>query len=123
MVNSTIPISKEINSFDELIKILKLHTSFTIFKNSCKQKLQVMEYNYKQDIATFLANFHSLCIDAEISNPEEIRVLLINSFIDDDVVFEESKIIKYDIEDDEISNNPNLHSNDQDELEIPEDGF
>ncbi|GBC07456.1 hypothetical protein RclHR1_07490001 [Rhizophagus clarus] len=31
--------------------------------------------------------------------------------------------INDDIDDDEISNNPNLHSEDQDELEIPEDGF
>ncbi|PKY61559.1 hypothetical protein RhiirA4_486700, partial [Rhizophagus irregularis] len=31
--------------------------------------------------------------------------------------------VNNDVEDDETFNNPNFHSEDQDELEIPEDGF
>ncbi|RIA89715.1 hypothetical protein C1645_824410, partial [Glomus cerebriforme] len=39
MIDSTITIPNEINTFDELIKALKSHTTFNIFKDSCKVKL------------------------------------------------------------------------------------
>ncbi|PKY45402.1 hypothetical protein RhiirA4_542568 [Rhizophagus irregularis] len=123
MINSTIiiPNVNEIKSFEELIEALKLHSTFNIFKISCKRKLQMMKFIPEQqdDIATFLANFHSLCNDAEINDHEEIITLLINSYsnyffksefikrveginsvdeifkIFSEVVFDESKIIKF----------------------------
>ncbi|RGB44240.1 hypothetical protein C1646_678922 [Rhizophagus diaphanus] len=123
MINSTIiiPNLNEINSFEELIEALKLHSTFNIFKISCKRKLQIMKFIPEQqdDIATFLANFHSLCNDAEINDHEEIITLLINSYpnyffksefikrvdginsvdeifkIFSEVIFDELKIIKF----------------------------
>lgn len=86
MIDSTIIIPKEINSFDELNKSLKSHTTFTIFKNSCKKKLLLMKYipgkeeNYT---ASFLANFRSLCSYAEINDPDELKTLLVNSYSND----------------------------------------
>ncbi|RIA98026.1 hypothetical protein C1645_850553 [Glomus cerebriforme] len=81
MIDSNIIISNEINSFDELIKALKSHSTFNIYKSLCKNKLQTMKYKPKQDITKFLTNFHSLCNDAEINDPEEIKILLINSYM------------------------------------------
>ncbi|GBC27603.2 uncharacterized protein OCT59_013323 [Rhizophagus irregularis] len=123
MINSTIiiPNVNEIKSFEELIEALKLHSTFNTFKISCKRKLQMMKFIPEQhdDIATFLANFHSLCNDAEINDHEEIITLLINSYsnyffksefikrveginsvdeifkIFSEVVFDELKIIKF----------------------------
>ncbi|CAB4390737.1 unnamed protein product [Rhizophagus irregularis] len=83
MIDSTIIIPKDINSFDELIKSLKSHTTFTIFKNSCKRKLQLMKYNPGKEenyTASFLANFRSLCNYAEINDPDELKTLLVNSY-------------------------------------------
>ncbi|CAB5189082.1 kinase-like domain-containing protein [Rhizophagus irregularis DAOM 181602=DAOM 197198] len=36
---------------------------------------------------------------------------------------DEKEIIQHVDDDDEVYNNPNLHSEEQDELEIPDDGF
>jgi hypothetical protein len=84
MIDSAITIPNETNSFNELIKALKSHTTFTIFKDSCKRKLQVMRYiPDKEEIytATFLANFRLFCNYAEINNPEEIKKLLFNTYL------------------------------------------
>ncbi|RIA87330.1 hypothetical protein C1645_878104 [Glomus cerebriforme] len=83
MIDSAITISNEINTFDELIKVLKSHSTFNIFKDSCKRKLQVMKYipeKEKNYTATFLANFRSYCNDAEIKNLEEIKKFLFNTY-------------------------------------------
>ncbi|CAB4439223.1 unnamed protein product [Rhizophagus irregularis] len=69
--------------------------------------------------------FHSKLYDFNIPNnsdseklPEEFIKLQINS--NDD----EKEITQQHIDDDdEVYNNPNLHSKEQDELEIPDDGF
>ena len=82
LIDSIITIPDEINSFDELIKALKSHSTFEIFKNSCIAKLKSMKYVSEKkggNTASFIANFRSLCKDAEINNPEEIKSLLINS--------------------------------------------
>ncbi|CAB4392898.1 unnamed protein product [Rhizophagus irregularis] len=50
--------------------------------------------------------------------PEEFKRLQINSNND-----EKEKTQKYVDDDDEVYNNPNFHSKEQDELEIPDDGF
>ncbi|GBC27601.1 uncharacterized protein OCT59_013326 [Rhizophagus irregularis] len=81
MIDSTIiiPNVNEINSFEELIKALKLHSTFSIYKNSCKRKLQLIKYIPEQeDVTTFLATFRSLCV--EISDHKEIITMLINSY-------------------------------------------
>ena len=121
LIDSIITIPDEINSFDELIKALKSHSTFNIFKNSCKRTLQLMKYipdkeeNYT---VKFLTKFHSLCNDAEINDSEEIKNLLLNSHSNEffknefkkkvngtnsvdeiiklfsDIIFEELRIIK-----------------------------
>jgi len=124
MIDSTITIPNEINSLDELIKALKSHSTFEIFKNTCRKKLKFLSYISEKDggnTATFLANFRSLCNDAEIDDPEEIRNLLFDSYLSnkffkiaftkkvngvnsvddifkifDEVVSDELKIIKHD---------------------------
>ncbi|GBC27526.2 uncharacterized protein OCT59_013382 [Rhizophagus irregularis] len=50
--------------------------------------------------------------------PEEFKKLQINSNND-----EKEKTQKYVDDDDDVYNNPNLHSKEQDELEIPDDGI
>ena len=40
----------------------------------------MLKYVPENDTVTFLANFLSLCNDAEINNPEEIKILLCNTF-------------------------------------------
>ncbi|RIA86214.1 hypothetical protein C1645_878821 [Glomus cerebriforme] len=95
MIDSTIIIPNEINSFNELIKTLKSHATFNIFKDSCKRKLQVMKYIPEQEenyTATFLANFRSLCNNAEINNPEEIKSFLFNTYSSNE--FFENEFIK-----------------------------
>ncbi|PKK66987.1 hypothetical protein RhiirC2_12871 [Rhizophagus irregularis] len=121
MIDSTIiiPNVDKINSFEELIKALKLHSTFSVYKNSCKRKLQLIKYE-KEDVATFLANFRSLCNWVETSDHKEIITMLINSYsnyffkdefikrvyginsvdeifrIFSEVVFDELKIIKFE---------------------------
>ena len=122
LIDSTITIPDEINSVDELIKALKSHSTFEIFKNSCIAKLESTRHVSEKkggNTASFIANFRSLCNDAEINNPEEIKSFLINSYSNEffktefaknviginsldeifkifsDVVFEELKVIKY----------------------------
>src|SRR5581483_1005843 len=77
-------IPNQINSYDELINVLKSHSSFNFFKESCKLKLQTMKYVPEKEenyISTFIAKFRSLCYDAEINNdPEEIKTLLYNMY-------------------------------------------
>ncbi|RIA92248.1 hypothetical protein C1645_820932 [Glomus cerebriforme] len=94
-------------------KILKIY--------SCKRKLKLLEYIPEKEkyTATFLANFRSICKDAEINDPKKIKKILYNSYSSDefedefirrvdgvesideifkafsDDVFGESKIIKY----------------------------
>jgi hypothetical protein len=83
MIDPTITISNEINSFNELIKVLKSHPTFNIFKDSCKKTLKSMKFIPKQEenyTATFLAKFHSLCHNTEINNPEEIKNILFNTY-------------------------------------------
>ncbi|CAB4424181.1 unnamed protein product [Rhizophagus irregularis] len=58
--------------------------------------------------------------------PEEFRKLQIYSNDDEkEIVQKQTKMQNINIDDDgdDTHNNPNLHSNEQDELEIPDDGF
>ncbi|EXX75999.1 uncharacterized protein OCT59_013773 [Rhizophagus irregularis] len=82
MIDSTINIPENINSFDTLINTLKNHISFTVFKNSCKRKLQALKYisEYEGDnTVNFVTDFRTLCRDAEIANIEEQKKYIINA--------------------------------------------
>ncbi|CAG8517751.1 8521_t:CDS:2 [Funneliformis caledonium] len=127
MIDSNIIIPEDIDNIDKLVNTLKSHSTFNIFKDSCKGKLQGMKYIPEEEenfTATFLAKFRTLCNDAEINDPYEIKKLLFNTYssniffkeefvrlsdimnskdqIDEicklfhDIVFDASKIIKYD---------------------------
>ncbi|EXX52254.1 hypothetical protein GLOIN_2v282659 [Rhizophagus irregularis DAOM 181602=DAOM 197198] len=83
MINSSIYIPEDIYNLDKLIKVLSSHPTFSIFKDSCKKKLQVMKYIPEKEgnyTATFLADFRSLCNDAEIYDHKEIKNLLFNTY-------------------------------------------
>ncbi|GBB85836.1 hypothetical protein RclHR1_12290005 [Rhizophagus clarus] len=82
MIDSTINVPENINSFDTLINALKNHISFTVFKNSCKRKLQTLKYvpDYWDDnTVNFITDFRTLCRDAEITNIEEQKQYLFNA--------------------------------------------
>jgi hypothetical protein len=82
MIDTIITIPNEINSIDALITFLKSHSTFNIFKNTCKAKLKFLKYVSEKEggnTATFLANFRSLCDDAEVDNIEEITNYLLNT--------------------------------------------
>ncbi|RIA85400.1 hypothetical protein C1645_781941 [Glomus cerebriforme] len=79
-IDSTINIpTNDITSLNALIDALKNHISFTIFKNSCKRKLHVLEYVPEREggnTANFITDFRKLCRDAEITDvAEQIRRL------------------------------------------------
>ncbi|PKK80977.1 hypothetical protein RhiirC2_186223 [Rhizophagus irregularis] len=123
MINSSIYIPEGIDNLDKLVRALSSHPTFSIFKDSCKRKLQVMKYIPEEEgnyTATFLADFRSLCNDAEIYDHKEIKNLLFSTYSSNefsrneflksvdgvnstdkifkafsDVVFDELKVIKY----------------------------
>src|SRR3954451_3601699 len=65
MIDTSINIPESVTSLDELINTLKQNPSFSIFKVSCKRKLQVLRYQIgKDDIAKFITAFRTLCRDA-----------------------------------------------------------
>src|SRR6266498_4937519 len=95
MIDSTITISDDINDMDKLVKALKSHSTFNIFKDSCNRKLQVMKYVPEDEenyTATFLAKFRKICDDAEINNPDEIQKLLFNTYSSNE--FFENEFVK-----------------------------
>lgn len=94
MVDSIITIPREINSLDALVTSLKSHSTFNIFKNTCKAKLKFLKYVSEKEggnTATFLANFRSLCDDAEIDNVEEIINFLLYTLSSDKFLKNEFK--------------------------------
>ncbi|CAB4439209.1 unnamed protein product [Rhizophagus irregularis] len=121
-------ISNPINAFD----ILKASSNDLLFKEvNCGVECEEHNTNhgeyfpYCEDCDKEQEVFHSKLYDFNIPNnsdseklPEEFIKLQINS--NDD----EKEITQQHIDDDdEVYNNPNLHSKEQDELEIPDDGF
>ena len=112
----TIP---DVANVADLVKALKAHPSFNIFKNDCKAKIDAMRFE-GGDTANFLAELRRLINYAEIDNPEDVRRRLLNTYssneffrnefakrvtktttIDDmfkiysDIVSDGSKLIKY----------------------------
>ncbi|RIA85403.1 hypothetical protein C1645_830838 [Glomus cerebriforme] len=83
---------ENITSFDTLINALKEHISFTVFRNSCKRKLQILKYIPEReggDTVNFIVNFRSLCRDAEITNQKNVKIF-------DEIVSEYSRLIRND---------------------------
>ncbi|PKK71183.1 hypothetical protein RhiirC2_745142 [Rhizophagus irregularis] len=82
-----IPSINSIETTNALLNALKAHVSFTIFKESCKRKLLTLKYIPEKNggnTATFLANFQSLCYNAEINDIEEIKNIFQKSIIYDE---------------------------------------
>lgn len=85
LINSNINISQHnINTIDELIKILKENPFHIMFKNTAKRKLQYMKYiseNDGGDTIKFTRDFCSLCYDAEINEEiNEVKKYWIEAF-------------------------------------------
>jgi len=118
----SINFPNDINNLNELIKALKEHPTFEIYKNGCKERLDHMTFEGGEggDTTQFLADFRSLIDNAEITNPQEIKNRLLRTYstneffknefskrstgitnIDEiyrlysDVVSDSSKVIKY----------------------------
>jgi hypothetical protein len=74
-IDPSITIPNEINTLNELAKVLKAHSTFEIYKNDCKRRLDRMSFRGEEDsdITKFLADFRSLCFKAEITCPQKIK--------------------------------------------------
>src|SRR4051812_30768852 len=74
-LNIAINLETEPKTLNELTEILKAHPTFDIFKNSCKEKLDKMKFEGGEggDTAQFLASFRTLCENAEITSPREVK--------------------------------------------------
>lgn len=81
-IDNSITISNDISSLNELIKALKSHSTFEIYKDGIKRKLDQMKFEGSEggDTTKFLAEFRSLCDKAEIINPQEIKNRLLRSY-------------------------------------------
>ncbi|CAB4389075.1 unnamed protein product [Rhizophagus irregularis] len=74
-----IPSIVNIITKDEILNALKVHASFTIFKESCKRKLLALKHIPEKDggdTMAFLSKFQSLCYNTEINDIEEIKNII-----------------------------------------------
>uniref|UniRef100_A0A1D1Z045 Stromal cell-derived factor 2-like protein n=1 Tax=Anthurium amnicola TaxID=1678845 RepID=A0A1D1Z045_9ARAE len=78
----SISFPNEVNTLNELVKALKEHSTYDIYKNGCKEKLDQMTFEGGEggDTTQFLADFRSLCDFAEINNPQEIKNRLLRTY-------------------------------------------
>jgi hypothetical protein len=81
-ISLSITFPNEINTLDELSKALKAHPTFVIYKNGRKKKLDKMKFEggEDEDSTQFLSDFRSLCDNAEITNPLEIKNRLLKTY-------------------------------------------
>jgi hypothetical protein len=81
LVDSTIDVSKNITSLDELVSALKNDISFKIFKQANKRKLFTLKYKGENigDTIKFVDTFRKLCRDAEITELEELKKYFIQT--------------------------------------------
>ncbi|PKC16662.1 hypothetical protein RhiirA5_394195 [Rhizophagus irregularis] len=82
LVDPTIKLSTDINSFEKLCNELKEDISFTVFKNANKRKLQLLKYIPERrggDTLKFVTTFRKLCYNGEINDIEEQKKYLFKS--------------------------------------------
>src|ERR1044072_4802328 len=82
LVDSTILLSTEVDSFEKLRNALRNDISFTVFKNTNRRKLQSLKYIPEQeggDTSKFISTFRKLCYNAEIDDVEEQKKYLYSS--------------------------------------------
>lgn len=75
----TIPI-ESINSLNELIRALMSHPSFKLYKDSIKDELNRMKFEESGNIVQFLGTFRLHCSNAEITDSQEIKNLLLKTY-------------------------------------------
>jgi hypothetical protein len=74
LINPTIKIPTEINDLEKLRDALKKDITFTVFKDSNKRKLQLLNYKSERDdgdTLKFITDFRNLCYNAEINDIEK----------------------------------------------------
>jgi hypothetical protein len=80
-INSWIVLNEPINTLNELIKALKAHPSFELYKNSIREKLDQMKFEDGNIVIKFLAEFRLHCNNAEITDPHEIKTRLLKTYL------------------------------------------
>jgi hypothetical protein len=86
MVDVPIENSEKIKTLNDLVEVLKLNISFTVFKNSSQRKLKLLKYITEREggnTANFVAEFRSLSFDAEINDLEEQKRYLFHALPND----------------------------------------
>jgi hypothetical protein len=74
LINPTIKLPTEINDLEELRNALKNDITFTVFKDSNKRKLQLLNYKSEREggnTLKFITDFCNLCYNAEINDIEK----------------------------------------------------
>jgi hypothetical protein len=82
LINPTIKLPTEINDLEELRNALKKDITFTLFKNSSKRKLQLLNYKSERDYGNtlrFFTEFRNLCFDSDIIDIEEQKEYFLKS--------------------------------------------
>ncbi|PKC11719.1 hypothetical protein RhiirA5_412709 [Rhizophagus irregularis] len=81
-INSWIVINKPINIFNDLIKALKTHSSFEIYKNNIKEKLDLMKFEDGNTVVKFLpiALWQKLPIYMKLKLVSREQINRMNSF-------------------------------------------
>ncbi|RGB41951.1 hypothetical protein C1646_684524 [Rhizophagus diaphanus] len=87
MVHPSIDVSKA-STFDEILNILKTDALFTLFKYSVEEKLQKLKFNPKnEDHVQFISIFRKYCYEAEISDVERQKKLLLKKLSKDSLEY------------------------------------
>ncbi|PKK80959.1 hypothetical protein RhiirC2_841265 [Rhizophagus irregularis] len=87
MVHPSIDVSKA-STFDEILNILKTDALFTLFKYSAEEKLQKLKFNPKnEDHVQFISIFRKYCYEAEISDVERQKKLLLKKLSKDSLEY------------------------------------
>jgi hypothetical protein len=82
-IDPSIPIPKDVNSFNSLISVLKDHFTHTIFRADSLEKLNKLKCERNKDMSEFITKFTFLCRGANITDREEKRGYLLRNLPDD----------------------------------------
>src|SRR6266540_5204978 len=86
MVDVPINNPEKFKTLNHLEEALKSNISFTVFKNSSRRKLNLLKYITEREggnTAKFIAEFRSLCFDAEINDLEDQTKYLFHALPND----------------------------------------